>query len=138
MVNAIHIKLIAQCLEIYAPILFDMQISLTCFDTFSWVPMLVGIALMLIGWSSRSGAWLHVRVRPNKASAPRLIAISLPIPLGLTAWFINTFGPRIHGMDDQAMKEVLEALDQRRTGGAPFYVKVDESASGAEVEVFIG
>ena len=34
MVNTIHIKLILKCAVIYASTLFDMQIILTCFDTF--------------------------------------------------------------------------------------------------------
>lgn len=105
----------------------------------TWIPLAIGLLLILLGWASQFGTWLHVRVHPNKAGAPRRIAISMPLPLGLTSWFLRVFGVHIQGLDATAVDEVLAALDQSGKDGTPFYVEVDNPDGGGEhVEVFIG
>jgi hypothetical protein len=101
---------------------------------FSWLPLLLGIALMAISWHSRTGTWLHVRVR----STHQHIAISLPIPLGLAAFIFRHFGQFIPYMEDTSLDEVIMALKESAKSGNPFYVHVDEGEEGEQVEVFIG
>ena len=103
----------------------------------SWAPLAIGLALLILGWASRNGTWVHVRVR-NPGGSPRLIAISLPAPLGLVAWSIRTFGPHIDALDGTAIDEILTALDQSIRKGEPLYVKVHDDGDGEQVEVFIG
>ena len=101
---------------------------------FSWLPLLLGIILMAISWHSRTGTWLHVRVR----SKHQRVAISLPIPLGLLAFIFQHFGQFIPYMEDTSLDEVIVALKESANSGTPFYVHVDEGDEGEHVEVFIG
>jgi hypothetical protein len=104
----------------------------------SWAPLSIGLALLSLGWASHNGAWMHVRVRNPHGGGPRLIAISLPLPLGLASWSIHTFGPHIDALDKTAVDEILTALEQTTRKGEPLYVKVHDDGDGEQVEVFIG
>jgi len=100
----------------------------------AWLPMLIGLLLMGLSWRSRSGPWIHVRVRGPKER----VAISLPAPLGLTGWVLNTFGNHIPHLERTSVDEILAALEASHKSNAPLYVQVDEGDDGEKVEVFIG
>jgi hypothetical protein len=103
----------------------------------TWVPFLLGVAVVALAWSSRTARWLHVRVHQKPGQKPEKIAISLPIPLRLTAWFLRMFGDRIPNMQGTSLDEVILALDAT-SPDAPFYVEVNEGEDGERVEVYIG
>lgn len=100
----------------------------------AWVPMLIGLLLMGLAWRSRSGPWIHVRVRGPKEK----VAISIPAPLGLTGWALNTFGHYIPHLERTSVDEIITALELSHKANAPLYVQVDEGDDGEKVEVFIG
>ena len=100
----------------------------------SWLPLLIGIALMALSWHSRTGTWLHVRVKSKR----QRVAVSLPLPLGLTAFIFRNFGHFIPQMENTSLDEIIIALKETAESGSPFYVHVDEGESGEQVEVFIG
>jgi len=103
----------------------------------TWFPFLLGVAVVALAWSSRTARWLHVRVHQKPGQKPERIAISLPIPLRLTAWFLRMFGDRIPNMNGTSLDEVILALDAT-SPEAPFYVEVNEGDDGERVEVYIG
>jgi hypothetical protein len=100
------------------------------------VPFALGVALAALAWGSRSSRWLHVRVKTGQASWPRSIAISVPIPIRLTAWALRTFRPDIPPLRGTSLDELILALEST-SPGAPLYVDVDEG-DGERVQVFIG
>jgi len=100
----------------------------------SWLPMLIGIALIALSWHSQTGTWLHVRVK----SPEQRVSVSLPVPIRLTAWGLRIFGKYIPQMENTALDEVILAFDTTAKNGTPFYVHVDEGEGGEQVEVFIG
>lgn len=103
----------------------------------AWVPFLIGLAFVVIAWQSRNSAWLHLRIKQPPGEWPQTIALSLPLPLGITAWFIRTFRPFIPHMDDIALDEVLLALHDTTSKESPFYIQVDDE-DGEHVEIYIG
>lgn len=103
----------------------------------TWFPFLLGVAVMALAWSSRTARWLHVRVHQPSGEWPKKIAISLPLPLRLTAWFFRTFGHRIPNMQNSSIDEIIMALEHT-SSDTPFYVEVNEGEGGERVEVFIG
>lgn len=103
----------------------------------TWFPFLFGVAVMALAWASRTARWVHVRVTQKPGEKPGKIAISLPIPLHLTAWFLRTFRHHIPGLENTAVDEVIMAL-KVATPETPFYVEVDEGEDGERVEVYIG
>ncbi|MBN2043984.1 MAG: hypothetical protein JW757_03090 [Anaerolineales bacterium] len=100
----------------------------------AWIPLLIGVLFIMLSLGSRSGPWIHVRVK----SPTERVAISIPAPLKLTGWVLNTFGHYIPHMDHTSVDEILSALEQTTKQGAPLYVNVDEGEDGEKVEVFIG
>lgn len=100
----------------------------------SWVPMLIGLLIISLSWSSRSGPWIHIRVRGPKER----VAISIPAPMGITGWVLRNFGHYIPHLEKTSIDEILLALDNTSKQNTPLYVQVDEGEHGEHVEVFIG
>lgn len=103
----------------------------------TWFPFLLGVVVMALAWASRSARWLHVRVHQARDEWPRNIAISLPLPIRLTAWFIRIFSPHIPQMDATSLDELILALE-KTSPSQPLSVHVDEGEHGERVEVYIG
>jgi len=104
----------------------------------SWFPFLLGVMVLALGWGSQKTPWLHVRVHQKHGESPEKIAVSLPIPIRLTAWFLRTFGHFIPNMDATGLDEIIFALGDTSEGEIPFFVDVDEGEDGEKVQVFIG
>lgn len=104
-----------------------------------WLPLLLGISVIVFSWSSRTARWVHVRVKTGQDEWPRRIAISLPLPLRTAAWFMRYFGRFIPGLDDVPLPidEAIMALQQSVRPEDPLYVHVQDSG-GEEVQVYIG
>lgn len=104
----------------------------------SWVPFMLGLALMVLAWQSRSARWLHIRVHQKSGEWPQKIAISFPLPTRLTGWFLRNFGSKIHGLEHTSVDELLVALENTTSSDNPLYISVDEGEDGEKVQVFIG
>lgn len=103
----------------------------------SWAPMSLGILLILIGSTSRSSRWLHVRIKQAPGESPQNIAISFPLPLKSSAWLLRNFGRFIPNLERTALDELILGLE-KHSGDTPFYVQIEDDEDGEEVEVFIG
>ena len=44
----------------------------------TWLPFLIGVALIAMAWGSRSARWLHLRVQQEPGEWPQTIAFSFP------------------------------------------------------------
>jgi hypothetical protein len=104
----------------------------------AWLPFLLGVAVIVIAWSSRNARWIHIRVRQSPGERPQTIALSFPIPIRLTAWFLRHFGHYIPNMEHTGLDEIILALGDKTSPQTPFYVEVDEGEDGERVEIYIG
>ncbi len=104
----------------------------------TWLPFLLGVMVLSLGWGSQRSPWLHVRVHQKSGETPQKIAISFPIPIRFTAWLLRTFGHFIPNMDATGLDEVILALGDTKDQEIPFFVDVDEGKDGEKVQVFIG
>jgi hypothetical protein len=102
------------------------------------LPFLVGVLVMALAGFSQTARWLHIRVKTGQEEWPRNIAISLPLPIGLTAWFLRTFGSRIPKLRETGVDELIMALGEHTSSKAPLYINVDEGQGGEKVQVYIG
>ncbi|MGD2058988.1 MAG: hypothetical protein PVF85_11845 [Anaerolineales bacterium] len=100
--------------------------------------LVIGTLVMLVAVLTSQSPWVHVRVYTGQDSWPRRIAISLPLPLRLTAQLLRWFSPRIKGLDRTMVDELIIALEGNLTSEGPITIEVDEGESGERVEVFLG
>lgn len=102
-------------------------------------PLMLGVLLIAIGSSGQGSKWLYVNVdRRYSDDWPRNITFGLPIPLGLTAWFMRTFGHNINGMNKAQVDGIVEVLNATDKSDAPFIINVDDDDDGERVQVYIG
>jgi hypothetical protein len=102
-------------------------------------PLMFGVLLISLGASGPGSKWLYVNVDRRYAhDGPRNITFGIPLPLGITTWFLRTFGHTIHGMDRVNVDGVIEVLNATSKSDEPFIVNVDEGANGERVQVYIG
>ena len=104
----------------------------------AWLPFLIGIGLLALGWNSRTGPWIHIRVKQKPGEKPERIAISFPIPNRFFAWSLRTFGSFIPKMNLSGADEILLALGNYSQGDAPLTIDVDDSDDGEKVKIYIG
>ncbi len=104
----------------------------------SWIPFLIGVGIMVLGWNSKTGAWVHIRIDQKPGETPQRIAISLPIPIRFLAWIIRNFGSFIPGLDFTGIDEVILALGKHSPGDTPLSINVSDDEDGEQVKVYIG
>ncbi len=105
----------------------------------AWLPLGLGLLLILLSWASRGGTWLHVRVNEpaTQGKSGTRVAISMPLPLTLATWGLRNFGHFIPNLPQTAVDEALVALAHSSRSDAPLYVQVNDD-DGTHVEVYIG
>lgn len=107
-----------------------------------WVcagPLLVlGAGVMILSAATCKSPWVHVRVKTGEDKWPRRIAISLPLPLGLTARILRWRGLSFGGLDETAIDDLILALEGSLSAGEPIYIEVDEGESGEKITIILG
>jgi hypothetical protein len=102
-------------------------------------PLFLGVLLIVIGTGGQSSRWLYVNVDRRYAhDGPKNITLGFPLPLGLTSWFLRTFGHNIQGMKNTNVDDIIQILDATGKSGEPFIVNVNDDEDGEHVQVYIG
>lgn len=102
-------------------------------------PLMLGVLLIAIGSAGQGSKWLYVNVDRRYATDwPKNITLGFPLPLGLTAWFMRTFGHNINGMSKTQVDGIVEVLNATGNSDEPFIVNVDDDDDGDRVQVYIG
>jgi hypothetical protein len=104
------------------------------------IPLLLGVLLIALGAGGQSSKWLYVNVDRRQAhDGPRNITLGFPLPLGLTSWFLRTFGNNIQGLNNTNVDEIIQVLDATGKVGEPLIVNVhNDDGDGEHVQVYIG
>ena len=106
---------------------------------FLMIPLLIGVLLIALGASGQTSKWLYVNVdRRNAHDGPRNITLGFPLPLGLAAWVLRTFGHHIRGMRNTNVDEIIQILDATGKSGAPLIINANDNEDGEHVQVYIG
>lgn len=103
----------------------------------AWIPFLIGLAIMALGWNSRTGPWIHIRVNQKSGESPQRISLSFPLPIRFFAWSIRTFSRWVPDLP-QGMEEILLALGDFSPGDSPLSINVDDEEDGEKVNIYIG
>jgi SHOCT-like domain len=99
-----------------------------------WPVFAAGVLVAATAWWLRTARWVHVRVTGKER-----VAISLPLPLKLTAWVFKIARPFVPQLRDTGLDEVIMSLgDTLGEDGQPLYVDVNDDETGEHVQVYIG
>jgi hypothetical protein len=104
----------------------------------AWIPFFIGISILVLGWNSQTGPWLHVLIKQKPGESPEMIRISLPLPIHFTAWILRTFGEYIPGLKDSGLDEIILALGDKTKQDAPLSIDVQDDENGEQVRIYIG
>lgn len=105
------------------------------------LPLMLGVFLIALGAGVRTSRWIYIDVDRRQARAgdgPRHITLALPLPLGLVAWFLRTFGRNLRGMSPGRVDGIIQMLEVTRNSGEPLIINVDDRDDGERVQLFIG
>ena len=106
---------------------------------FLMIPLFLGVLLITLGASGQTSRWLYINVdRRNAHDGPRNITFGFPLPLGLTAWLLRTFGHNIQGMGNTNVDEIIQILDATGKSGAPLIINANDNEDDEHVQVYIG
>lgn len=104
----------------------------------SWIPLILGVGIMIFGWILMESPWLHIRVNSEDIGKKHKIIISIPLPLRLVTWVFKTFPDQIpQDIKDKGIEEMLDELHKSLERGEPFSVDVDDKEDGDQVFVYI-
>jgi hypothetical protein len=103
------------------------------------VPLLFGVLLIALGAGGPNSKWLYLNVdRRNANDWPRNITFGFPLPFGLTAWFLRSFGHNIRGMKNTNVDDIIQILDATGKSDAPLIINANDNEDGEHVQVYIG
>lgn len=103
------------------------------------VPLMLGVLLLALGGGGRSSRWIYVDVDRRDAKpgdGPKHITLGFPMPLGLIAWFFDTFGHNIKGMSKSRAEGIVQMMQATKDSDEPLMINVDDD--DAHVQVYIG
>ncbi len=111
---------------------------------FSCLPFLLGVALVAIGFDSRTSRWIYVDVHHTSPGGrrqgkpgekPQHILISFP--LSPVTWLVSLFGSYIPAEQKGAVDNVMQIISRSTTSDEPLFVDVHDE-EGQRVRVYIG
>lgn len=103
-----------------------------------WLPLMAGVAFIVLGASSRTMRWLFVRLDQKAGEHLQKIIVGFPLPLRLTGWFLRTFEHKIADLDKTNADGIVQMLDAAHTSNAPLIVNFEDDKGSERVQVFIG
>lgn len=104
----------------------------------SWIPLLIGIVITIIGILLLQGRWLNVKIKSEKEGKYTDLNISIPLPLNFVSWVFKNFDHVMPAeVREKHVGEMLEAMETSIHADEPFHVVVDDDEDGEHVEVTI-
>jgi hypothetical protein len=104
-----------------------------------WIPFFIGLAILTLGFWSRSARWFHIRINDTH-SGSRTFALSLPLPLTLAAWVLRIIRPYVPQLKETAVDEIILSLRDATSDrdDQPLYIDVQDDDEGEQVLIYIG
>jgi hypothetical protein len=103
-----------------------------------WVPLLTGMLAFSIGVWSRGARWFHLRIK-NTETGGQTFALSLPLPLALTARLVRMVQPYVPQLQETGVDEAILALQDAisKDQDAPFYIDVSTGDQGEQILIWL-
>ena len=101
----------------------------------AWLPFLLGVAVVALGFDSRTSRWIYVNVHQKPGEKPQRIVVSFP--LSPVSWLVSLFGSYIPAEQKGAVEDVMQAVFKSTKSDEPLFVDVHDE-DGQHVQVYIG
>lgn len=102
----------------------------------SWLPFLLGLAIMMLAWGSRKARWMYVNVQEGRTGGHH-IRFGMPLPLGLARWVIRNFGDWFTGLKTEQREMILAFLETASVSPEPMTIAVDDPEDGDHVQIYL-
>lgn len=104
----------------------------------SWIPFILGVLIMVLGWMLLESPWLRVKIKSRKSGRSHNIAFAIPLPLKLVSWVFFTFGSHMPvEVQNKGVPEMLTEIENSLRRGEPFEIEVDDKEDGEQVFISI-
>jgi hypothetical protein len=100
-----------------------------------WLPMILGLLVILLAWWTRRARWLHLRISEGGS---RKMTMSFPLPLTLAAWVLKIAQPFLPQLKETGVDDLIIALRDSATRDEPLYIDVEDDENGERVQLYIG
>jgi len=99
-----------------------------------WIPLCVGLLIVTLAAWARTAPWIHLRV----VGSDDRITISLPLPLGLSAFGLRIARRFVPKLRETGVDEAIVALGDELRSGQPIVIEVEDEEEGEHVQICIG
>lgn len=103
----------------------------------TWVPFLLGLAVLILGWRSRTGPWLQIKIEQLQGEKPERIRFQIPIPLQFAGWILRIVNRWIPNDSFLKEEDLIKTLDESISKEHPIEILVNDPETGERVELVI-
>ncbi|MDX9849031.1 MAG: hypothetical protein RBT01_00855 [Anaerolineaceae bacterium] len=104
----------------------------------TWIPFLIGIFMIYIGWGLQRARWIHINIKQPKGQSPQRIFLAFPLPFQFAGFILKIFKGKLPKTASGAnIEEIMSTLDQYLEKDEPLFVNVNDD-DGTKVEIYIG
>lgn len=102
----------------------------------AWVPMLLGVGLIILAWVSQRGPWAQIRVHTHNRKVD--VDVDTQVPIGVATTALKTLGRRIPGIDKADVERLTRAFEEIRRTGTPIHIQANDDDEENAVDITIG
>jgi hypothetical protein len=103
----------------------------------AWLPLGIGLILILVAVISRNGPWARMQVNSRKASGRVNFVMDMPVPVGVATTALKTVGRYVPGIDETDVDKMTEAFAEIQRTGNPIHIQANEDDDDV-VDITIG
>lgn len=103
----------------------------------AWFPLFLGVLLIALTSGGHNSHWLFVYIKHPPDSTEKNISLGFPLPFGLGAWVLRTFGQYIPALNEATVNELLRILEESPVGEPQLVIDVHDDEDGEHVQVFV-
>ena len=104
----------------------------------AWLPLGIGLMLILLAVISRNGPWARMQVNSRKASGRVNFVMDMPVPVGVATTALKTAGRYVPGIDETDVEKMTEAFAEIQRTGNPIHIRANDEDDDDVVDITIG
>jgi len=100
----------------------------------AWLPFLIGLLLVAIGWSTMNNPFLKVDIHSKKSDERIKFQLGFPLPKRFFGWLVRTFGSRSSQFSHLDFDELLDKME-RGISDEPILIHVDDEDDNIDIQI---